>query len=580
MTGSLRKLTAILAADVAGYSRLMGADEEGTLNRLKSHRRELIDPKIAEHRGRIVKTTGDGMLVEFASVVDAIKCAVEIQRAMRERETELPEDQLIQFRIGVNLGDVIIDGDDIHGDGVNVAARLEALAEPGAICVSGGAWDQVRGKVQISADDLGEKQLKNIERPVRVYRISPDPGPSERPALALPDKPSIAVLPFQNMSGDPEQEYFSDGMVEEIITALSRFHWFFVIARNSSFTYKGRAVDVKQVARELGVRYVLEGSVRKAGQKVRITGQLIDAATGAHLWAEKFEGTLDDVFALQDQVTASVAGILGPRLQQAEIDRVRRTPTLNLGAYELYLMGQSHLYRQTAEDCRRAYALGKQASDIDPTFASTWALMAACHHQSFARFFGSFEGDSSAECVRLVRLALNCDPSDPEIQALAGGLLGFHERDLAAGLALTGKAIIHNPNSARAHAWGGWVFIYAGDTVQARARFRQAIRLSPVDPYIGTFRCGVGVSYFLERNLIEAHPLLESALQENEFPTTYRFLAATLAHLGRLDEAHGVIKRLLLIQPNSTIAHAGRPYQNKDQVSLLHDGLRKAGLPE
>jgi TolB-like protein/class 3 adenylate cyclase len=309
-----RRLAAILAADVAGYSRLMGADEEGTLARLKALRRELADPKIKEHRGRIVKTTGDGLLIEFASVVDAVRCAVEVQREMAERNTDVPSDRRIEFRMGINLGDIMKDGLDIYGDGVNVAARLEALAEPGGICVSRVVRDQVRDKLAFSFEDMGEQQVKNIARPVRVHRILFDEGPSSRepttpiltkPPLALPDKPSIAVLPFQNMSGDPEQEYFADGMVEEIITALSRIKWLFVIARNSSFTYKGQAVDVKQVGRELGVRYVLEGSVRKAGGRVRITAQLIDAQNGAHLWADRFDGSLEDIFELQDNVRSA-----------------------------------------------------------------------------------------------------------------------------------------------------------------------------------------------------------------------------------------------------------------------------------
>jgi len=345
-----RKLAAILAADVAGYSRLMGADEEGTLARLKTLRRELADPKIKEHRGRIVKTTGDGLLIEFASVVDAVRCAVEVQREMAERNADVPSDRRIEFRMGINLGDIMKDGRDIYGDGVNVAARLEALAEPGGICVSRVVRDQVRDKLAFSFEDMGEQQVKNIARPVRVHRIllGEGTGPSEataggaaNPPLALPDKPSIAVLPFQNMSGDPEQEYFADGMVEEVITALSRIRWLFVIARNSSFTYKGQAIDVKQVGRELGVRYVLEGSVRKGGNRVRITAQLIEAETGAHLWADRFDGSLADVFDLQDQVATGVAGVIEPTLQAAEIRRSSERPKSDLTAYDLYLRALS-----------------------------------------------------------------------------------------------------------------------------------------------------------------------------------------------------------------------------------------------
>src|SRR6266702_130481 len=332
-----RRLAAILAADVAGYSRLIGADEEGTLAALRALRRELVDPGIAEHRGRIVKTTGDGLLVEFASVVDAVRCAVALQRGMALRNDGVAKERRIAFRIGINLGDIIIDEHDIYGDGVNVAARLEALAEPGGICVSRVVRDQVRDKVDFGFEDLGEQQVRNIARPVRVYRIPlAETGRPEAP-LPLPDKPSLAVLPFQNMTGDAEQNYFVDGIVEEITTAISRLPWLFVIARNSSFTYKGRAVDVKQVARELGVRYVLEGSVRKAGNRVRITGQLIDTASGAHIWADRFDGALDDIFELQDEVASNVVGAIEAKLRQSEIERASRKPTASLGAYDLYL---------------------------------------------------------------------------------------------------------------------------------------------------------------------------------------------------------------------------------------------------
>jgi adenylate cyclase len=342
-----RKLAAILAADVAGYSRLMGVDEEGTHERLKAHLREVVDPKIKEHRGRIVKNTGDGMLAEFPSVVDAVRCAAEIQREMTGRNADIPEDKRISFRIGVNLGDVIVEPEDIFGDGVNIAARLEALAEPGGICISRVVRDQIRDKLPHPFEDMGEQSVKNIARPVHVYRVRLDAEAKALPTepcdavpkslYLLPDKPSIAVLPFANMTGDPEQEYFVDGMVEEIITALSRIRWLFVIARNSSFTYKGQAVDVKQVGRELGVRYVLERSVRKAGQRVRITGQLIDAATGTHLWADRFDGSLEDVFELQDKVASSVAGVIEPALQAAEIAGSAGRPTADLTAYDLYL---------------------------------------------------------------------------------------------------------------------------------------------------------------------------------------------------------------------------------------------------
>src|SRR6516165_4380366 len=371
-----RRLAAILAADVAGYSRLMGADEEGTLERLKALRRELLDPKIAEHKGRIVKTTGDGLLVEFASVVDAVRCAVAVQRAMPERNTGVTADERIELRIGINLGDVIVEGDDLYGDGVNIAARIEALADPGGVFVSNTVHDQVRDRLPYVFEDLGEQQVKNIARPVRVYRVgdvrgaesAPAPAP---PAPALPDKPSIAVLPFANMSGDPEQEYFADGMVEEIITALSRIRWLFVIARNSSFTYKGQSVDVKQVGRELGVRYVLEGSVRKAGGRVRITAQLIDAISETHLWADRFDGSLEDVFELQDRVASSVAGVIEPALQAAETARLANRSTNDVTAYEVYFSSAA----QTPEALR----LLEQAIGRDPNYGPALALAAVCH---------------------------------------------------------------------------------------------------------------------------------------------------------------------------------------------------------
>src|ERR1700730_7805236 len=346
-----RRLAAILAADVAGYSRLMGVDEEGTLAALKRHRSELIDPKIAEHRGRTVKTTGDGALVEFASAVDAVRCATEIQRAVAGRNADVPEDRRIEFRIGINVGDIIFDEGDIYGDGVNIAARVETLASPGAICLSDYAYQQIKGKLALDVTEMGEQQLKNIVQPVRIYGVRPD-WAAVRPALVLPDKPSIVVLPFQNMSGDPEQQYLADGIVEDIITALSRFKALLVIARNSSFTYKGRAVDVKQVGRELGVHYVLEGSVRATAGRVRITGQLIEASSGAHLWAEKFDGALKDVFELQDAVTERVVGAIETSVNQAEINRSGAKPTSNLDAYDYYLRALRHftLYTRAGSD--------------------------------------------------------------------------------------------------------------------------------------------------------------------------------------------------------------------------------------
>jgi adenylate cyclase len=384
----VRRLAAILAADVAGYSRLMGVDEEGTHERLKAHLAELVNPTIAEHRGRVVKNTGDGFLAEFASVVDAVRCAAEVQRGMAEREAGTPEDRRIRFRVGINLGDVIAEEHDIFGDGVNVAARLEGLAEPGGVFISNTVHDQVRDRLPFAFEDLGEQQVKNIARPVRVYRVRNDADPlASQPTssapLPLPDKPSIAVLPFANMSGDPEQEYFADGMVEEIITSLSRIRWLFVIARNSTSSYKGQAIDPKQVGRELGVRYILEGSVRKAGGRVRITAQLIDAIAGAHLWADRFDGSLEDVFDLQDRVASSVAGIIEPALQSAETARSANRPTSDLTAYDLYLRA----YAMTLSSAARfaeALRLMELAIERDPRYGTDARADAFCAYSTYA----------------------------------------------------------------------------------------------------------------------------------------------------------------------------------------------------
>jgi adenylate cyclase len=426
-----------LAADVAGYSRLIGADEEGTLAQLKAFRKTLVDPTIAKHRGRIVKTTGDGMLVEFASAVDAARCAVEVQRGMADENAEISQAKRIEFRIGIHLGDVILDDDDIFGDGVNIAARLESIAVPGGISISRAVHDQVRDRINVCFDDKGEIALKNIARPVQVFAISgakeskTTVSPESKPALALPDKPSIAVLPFTNLSGDPEQDYFADGMVEDIITALSHFKALFVIARNSSFTYKGRAVDVKQVGRELGVRYVLEGSVRKAANRVRITGQLVDTATGAHLWAERFDGGLSDIFDLQDQVTESVVGAIAPAVEKAEIERAKRKPTESLDAYALYLRGLAKVYqfgnRQANDEAVRLF---NSAIELDPDFAAAYGRAALCYVIAKNSGWFSDTANEIAEVQRLAQRAVELGKDDAIALAASGWALAFVVRDL------------------------------------------------------------------------------------------------------------------------------------------------------
>ena len=584
-----RRMAAILAADVAGYSRLMGADEEGTLARLKAHRRELLDPKVAEHHGRIVKTTGDGVLVEFASVVDAVRCAVNVQRGMAARNAEVPLEKRIEFRVGINVGDIIIDGDDIFGDGVNIAARLEALSDPNGICISRKVRDEVRDKLDLAFEDMGEQQVKNIARPVRVFRIAApsvaQPTPSAKPALALPDKPSIAVLPFQNMSGDPEQEYFADGVVDEIITALSHIRWLFVIARNSSFTYKGRAVDVKQVGRELGVRYVLEGSVRKAPNRVRITGQLVDAATGVHLWADRFDGALEDIFELQDQVTASIVGAIGPKVEQVEIERARRKPTESLDAYDHYLHGLASIYQFTSrESTDEALRLFYRAIDLDPGFAPAYALTTWCYVQRKVNNWMTDRAHEVAETARLARRAVTLGKDDAVACCYAGGGLAFVVHDLDTGRAFIDRALVLNPNLAVAWLFSGWARIWLGEPDLAIEHVVRAMRLSPLDPRISAMQAATAYAHFYAGRYDEASLWAARALRE--FPDVYhalRISAASHALGGRLEQAQKALARLRQLVPAERVSNLRElmgPYRRPEDFAKLEDGLRKAGLPE
>jgi TolB-like protein len=571
-----RRLAAILAADVAGYSRLMGADEEGTLERLKALRRELVDPKIAEHHGRIVKTTGDGLLVEFASVVDAVRCAVEVQRAMPVRDAGAAADNRIELRIGINLGDIILDDGDIFGDGVNIAARLEALAEPGGICLGGSAHEQVRDKLDLAFEDMGEQQVKNIARPVRVYRVRLGEAASPAAALALPDKPSIAVLPFQNMSGDPEQEYFVDGMVEEIITALSRIRWLFVIARNSSFTYKGQAVDVKQVGRELGVRYVLEGSVRKAGQRVRITGQLIDATTGTHLWADRFDGSLEDIFDLQDKVATSVAGVIEPALQAAETTRSANRSTADLTAYDLFMRAYAMFW--SSARVPQALRLLEQAIARDPRYGLALAWAAICCYRLLQDGRSSDPEAERRKGIDFAWRALDVAGDDPNILANAADALSYYGEDSDALMALVDRALALNPNYARGWHVSGVVRAQAGQPDIAIEHAETALRLSPRARVGSTFFL-IGCAHFAARRFDEAVPKLRLAIQENPtFAGPYRALAACYAHMGRLDEAREIIKRLRAITP--VVIADPFQFRNSEHRELVLSGLRLAAGEE
>jgi adenylate cyclase len=580
-----RRLTAILAADVVGYSRLMGADEEGTLARLKAHRRELVEPVIAGHRGRIVKTTGDGLLVEFASVVDATRCAVELQRAMPSREAGVADNRQIRFRIGVTIGDIIVENGDIFGDGVNIAARIEALAEPGGICVSDDAYRQVRGKLDVAYLDTGEQNLKNIVEPVRVYRVRLNGAPAEatQPVLALPEKPSIAVLPFSNMSGDPGQDYFADGVVEEIITALSHMRWLFVIARASSFIYKGRAVDVKQVGRELGVRYVLEGSFRKSGNKVRITGQLIDASTGAHIWADRFDGALEDVFDLQDQVTESVVSAIAPKLEQAEIERARRKPTESLDAYDYYLRGLRSLHRWTREDNRDAIVLFNKAIELDPNFASAYGMAARCYSQRRNSSWVTDRAFEVAEAQRLARRAAELGQDNAVALATAGIALAYVADRPAEGLDLIDRALGLDPNFAWAWMFRGWTRAWSGEPDAALEDFTRAIRLSPQDPHIFAMQSGVATAHFFARRYDEALTWARIALRSRpDLVVSNCVIAASCALLGQQDEAAKAIAVLRRVDPAMRVSnlHNNFPIRDAEQLARWAEGLRRAGLPE
>jgi adenylate cyclase len=579
MTGT-RRLVAILVADVAGYSRLIGADEEGTLNLLKAIRAELIDPKVGEHRGRIVKTTGDGLLIEFASVIDALRCATEWQSGMAEKADR--SDNRIEFRIGINVGDIVVEDEDIFGDGVNVAARLEGLAEPGGICVSARVQEDAAGRLDhLRFEDLGEQSLKNIARPVRVYRVrsptetTPKPAPTESDAvLTLPDKPSIAVLPFQNMSDDPEQDYFADGMVEEIITALSRIRWLFVIARNSSFSYKGQSPDIKQVGRDLGVRYVLEGSVRKAAGRVRITVQLIEAQTGAHLWADRFDGSLEDVFDLQDKVAISVAGIIEPALQAAEMRRSAARPTTDLTTYDLYLRALAAFYPIAKEGVVEALRLLEQAIAIDPHYGPALSRAAMCHRRIAVDGWSQAPEVNRSKAIELARQALQVAQNDPDILADVVHVLAFFGEDIGTMMGLIDRVLALNPSFARGWFRSGALRLWAGQSDLAIEHVETSLRLSPRE-HISTPLTVIGEAYFLKRQFDEAVAKLLLSIQDNPgYPHSYRVLAACYAHMGRFDEAHAILTRLCAVA--SQVMPSYLPWRNPEHRDLFLSGLRLA----
>jgi adenylate cyclase len=577
-----RRLAAILVADVVGYSRLIRADEEGTIAALKALRADLIDPKISEHHGRIVKLMGDGMLVEFGSVVDAVRAAVETQRALADRNAAQPDERRIEFRVGINLGDVVIDGDDIQGDGVNVAARLEGLAKPGGICISGSVYEQVRDRLDLPLDDLGEQEVKNIARPVRVWRWTADAGlaPSisakiDEP-LSLPDKPSIAVLPFDNMSGDPEQEYFSDGITEDIITELSRFRELLVIARNSSFSYKGKSMKVQAIGQDLGADYIVEGSVRRSGNRLRITVQLVDAASGKHVWAERYDRQLEDIFDLQDEITQSIVRLLPVRLQGDLQERVRRKPSENLTAYDCYLRGRWRLDHAFWQDAKALELLWK-AVKIDPNCAHAYAYIALVHAYSVFTF-GPLGRDPIAIARDNMERALSSGEGDHFIHAVAGEvyvIAGEHEL----AMSHSEKSLALNPNDIFALCSRGLIVAYSGEPEVAVELLREAFRYDPMMPEI--FRENLAEAFYLMRDYENA--LVEYKRWQNPSHHTFTHIAACYAQLGRQDEAAAAAQ---VFEKNSppdadfasyAKAHARLCKRAEDSEHWL-EGYRKAGL--
>ncbi len=583
-----RRLAAILEADLVGFSRLMAADEAGTHARIKMLHEGFIEPLVAEHRGRVVKTAGDGFLCEFASVVDAVGCALAWQEGMTEGQVVEPEDQRFRFRIGINVGDVIVDGDDLFGDGVNIAARLEALADTGGIFVSSDAYRQVKGKVDATFEDLGERELKNIPEPIRIYRVRPpgaDPTASSSLAaspLALPSKPSIAVLPFANRSGDPEQEYFSDGITEDIITALSRIRWFFVIARNSSFSYKGKAYDAKQVAGELGVRYVLEGSVRRAGNRVRVIAELVDGTSGHQLWARRYDRGIEDIFGAQDDITETIVGAIEPELSKVERVRAKSRKPGNLNAWDLYQRGMSHLYQFTREDLAEAKQIFEQAIEIDPGLAPTHSGLAEADYYELVYGYAESNAANRERAIEHSRRAAALDIEDAGAHSTLGRI-HYMRREHADAILELEAALRINPSLAVAHYGIGAALVFSGRASEALSHLEAAMRLSPHDPNMGSFLVRLADAYFLTGRFEDAVEWAKKSLQQPNFQwSRHAVLLASLGELERLDEAEACRNELLKQRPDFSIDFVRETHLFADSSDLDRylEGLRHAGVAE
>ena len=572
--GIKRKLAAILSADVKGYSRLMGQNEVATLNTLSAYF-QIMTTLVQKHQGKVLNIAGDNLLADFESVVDAVQCGVEIQKELRSKNAELAENRRVEFRIGINLGDVIREGDSIYGDGVNIAERVQSLAEGGGICISGTAYDQVENKLGLGYKYLGEQAVKNIAKPVRVYRVA-----TATPAahFMTADKPSIAVLPFVNMSGDPEQEYFTDGITEDIITALSRLRWFFVIARNSTFSYKGKPVDVKQIGRELGVRYILEGSIRKIGNRVRITAQLINATTGAHLWAERYDRDLNDIFALQDEITQSVTAAIEPKLVEAESVHFQGRSPEDLDAWDLVMRAVASFWRMTASESEAAIDMLRLAVQRYPNYAPAQSML------SFALLVSDLVGWAPAGkpyqlAAELAHRAAELDDNDPWAH-LALGYLAFTARQTDDAVREFQRALDLNPNFATAYGYLGWAVVFDGRHEEAIEYFQQAFRMSPHDPLIAFFYAGMCAAHYFARRFDEAVEWGRKTIQQRPgFIAGHRILCASLAQAGRTEELRAAMARLLELQPTISITWIEEhvPYTPRAMGHFL-DGMRKAGV--
>ena len=586
-----RRLAAVLAADVVGYSRLMGIDEEGTLDRLKAVRKALVDPTIAGHRGRIVKTTGDGMLVEFASAVDAARCAVEVQRGMAGQNADIPQELRIEFRIGIHVGDIIFDDNDIFGEGVNIAARLEGIAEPGGVCISDDAHRQIRGKIDIAFDDIGEQTLKNIAEPMRAWHlrlavetapaIQPGSSPMQVRDLALPDKPSIVVLPFDNMSAEPGQDYLADGIVEAITAALSCIRSFFVIARSSAFTYKGRATNARDIGKELGVAYLLEGSVQKAGNRLRIIVQLIETEGGAHVWSSRFDGAIDEFFDLEDRITEQVAGALQPSIRIAEIERSRRKRPQDLGSYDYTMRAMPHVWALEKEESARALELLEKALMIDPKYPLALSLAGWCHAQRAVYTWVDDIAGSQVKARSLAERAAEMSGDDPVILTVLGTVHTF-VRSYGTARVLLERAVALDPNGAWAWSRLGWLENYTDQPQKAIGHFERALRLSPIDPMNFNNYVGIGSAHEIAQEYDEAAAFCRRALEERPNANWIcRNLAAILAGAGRLEEAKQVFAEVMRYYPDLTISKFKQAMVfSPAALNRMAENLRKLGLPD